>query len=47
MTVFLENHGKAKTIKLLDKGSVAANIASIRNIEPDRRWQIVDIKYSF
>ena len=47
MTVFLENHGQAKTIKLLDKGSLADNIRSIRNVEPDRRWQIVDIKYSF
>lgn len=45
MTVFLERHGAAKTITLLDKGSFTANIRSIRNIEPDRRWEIVDIKY--
>jgi hypothetical protein len=46
MTVFLERHGEAKTIHMISTDDFATDIRKLRNIEPDRRWVIVDIKYS-
>ena len=44
MTILLENRpiGQEKIIELPDSLGFAAMVAMVREVEPDRRWQIAE-----